>query len=214
MGGRVRRVATVGAVLVTAAALVVSSCGTSGRELQEVPAGVTAPPRSTTSVETTITTTTTTEAPTTTLEALALSSPTWGPQDPIPEQYTCDGEGDGVSPPLEWTGVPEATTSLALTVIDPSDGFVHWAVIGIDPALGGLDEGAVPEGAQQLPNDNDEAGWLGPCPPPGQGSSYELRLLAFESEPSLPEAPPAEMVNSLHEAASDEATLLASYERP
>lgn len=207
------RATTVGAALVTAAVLVVSSCGTSGRELREAPAGVTAPPRSTTSVETTITTTT--EAPTTTaVEALTLSSPTWGPQAPIPERYTCDGEGDGVSPPLEWAGVPEATTSLAITVIDPSDGFVHWAVIGIDPALGGLGEGAVPEGAQQLPNDNDETGWLGPCPPPGQASSYQIRLLAFEAEPSLPEAPPAELVNSLHDAASDEATLVASYERP
>ncbi len=35
----------------------------------------------------------------------------------IPARYTCDAED--VSPPLEWTGIPEAAKSLALVCDDP-----------------------------------------------------------------------------------------------
>jgi phosphatidylethanolamine-binding protein (PEBP) family uncharacterized protein len=48
---------------------------------------------------------------------MKLTSPAFGHQTLIPSRYTC--EGDDISPPLEWSGVPEATKSLALLVDDP-----------------------------------------------------------------------------------------------
>jgi len=35
----------------------------------------------------------------------------------IPRRFTC--EGDDLSPPLEWSGVPEETRSLVLLCDDP-----------------------------------------------------------------------------------------------
>lgn len=50
----------------------------------------------------------------------------------IPRQYTCDGED--ISPPLAWSGVPDETGSLALVCDDPDapmGTWVHWVLYGI-----------------------------------------------------------------------------------
>lgn len=209
---------TIGSLGVCGALVLASvACGSSGRELRAPAEGVTAPPRSTTIVAGTDTTpgetdaepeTTTTEAP----QPLALSSPAWTTGEPIPEQFTCEGED--LSPPMEWDGVPGTATSLAITMVDPGDGFVHWIVVGIDPAAGDFGEGTIPDGAEVLTNDAGEQDWLGPCPPAGVQSEYELRLLALTEGPSLPEGTPEEMVAALHEAAYEQSLLSVRYERP
>jgi hypothetical protein len=62
--------------------------------------------------------------------SIEVSSTAFGDDEPIPERYTCDG--DELSPPLAWTGVPEGVAELALVVRDPdADGFVHWVVAGL-----------------------------------------------------------------------------------
>ena len=38
---------------------------------------------------------------------LALTSPAFAPGGEIPTLFTC--EGSDISPPLEWTGVPDGT---------------------------------------------------------------------------------------------------------
>gem|GEM_PF-7032948 len=48
---------------------------------------------------------------------MIISSPAFPNQGEIPSKYTCDGEN--VSPPLEWSGVPEGARSLVLIVDDP-----------------------------------------------------------------------------------------------
>ncbi|MGH3042927.1 MAG: YbhB/YbcL family Raf kinase inhibitor-like protein, partial [Gaiellaceae bacterium] len=65
----------------------------------------------------------------------ALTSPAFEHGQPIPRKHTCEGED--VSPPLIWSGVPEGTASLALVADDPdapSGTFTHWRAWGIDPA--------------------------------------------------------------------------------
>ena len=37
--------------------------------------------------------------------SIEVTSPAFGADEPIPSQYTADGEG--LSPPLEWRGVPK-----------------------------------------------------------------------------------------------------------
>ena len=69
--------------------------------------------------------------------ALTLTSPAFEHGQAIPRRYTC--EGDDISPPLEWAGLPERAKSLAL-IVDDHDApdpaalkrvRVHWVVYDI-----------------------------------------------------------------------------------
>ncbi len=101
----------------------------------------------------------------------------------IPRRHSM--EGDNVSPPLTWSGVPDDAVELVLLCEDPDapgGTFLHWLVTGIDPASSSMSEGAKPQGAQQWPNDFGKSGWGGPMPPPGHPHRYVFRLSAV-SEP-------------------------------
>ena len=117
---------------------------------------------------------------------MELSSEAFVTGQPIPRRHSCEGED--LSPPLQWGGVPPGAVSLALIVDDPDapvGTFTHWLAWGISPDAGGLAEGqpAPSEGR----NDCGQAGYRGPCPPRGHGSHrYFFRLHALESEPALP----------------------------
>jgi len=77
-----------------------------------------------------------------------LASPAFQAGDAIPARYTCDGED--LSPPLVWRGVPGGTRSLALIVDDPDAPdpaapkmtWVHWVVHNLPPVATELPEGA------------------------------------------------------------------------
>jgi Raf kinase inhibitor-like YbhB/YbcL family protein len=143
-----------------------------------------------------------------------LTSEAFANGQPIPRKYSCEGED--VSPPLAWNGVPEGTVSLALVVDDPdapSGTFTHWLAWGIDPAAGALGEGeAAPVEGQ---NDFGSAGWRGPCPPPGHGPHrYFFRLHALEGEPELAAgAGKPEVERALEGRALAVAELVGTYER-
>ena len=49
--------------------------------------------------------------------AMTLNSPAFHQNGQIPSKYTCEGED--VSPPLAWEGVPEGVKSLVLIIDDP-----------------------------------------------------------------------------------------------
>ncbi len=96
----------------------------------------------------------------------------------IPRRYGCDG--DGVSPPLEWAGVPSGTAEIELLVDDPdARGFVHWVAAGIPPTSTGLAEGATGSSAVPVEGRNGagRTGWTGPCPPSGM-HHYHFTLYA------------------------------------
>ena len=106
---------------------------------------------------------------------ISLTSTAFNPDGPLPVQFTCDG--DGVSPPLAWSGVPKNATGLTLTVTDPdANGFVHWRVEGIPPHDGQVSQGANPGGgAVSQP-------WRPACPPKGAGlHHYVFKLTAQPS---------------------------------
>jgi Raf kinase inhibitor-like YbhB/YbcL family protein len=143
-----------------------------------------------------------------------LTSGAFAQGQPIPRRHTCEGED--VSPPLAWSGVPEGTVSLALVVDDPdapSGTFTHWLAWGIDPALDGLREGeAAPVEGR---NDFGSAGWRGPCPPPGHGPHrYFFKLHALDGELDLPAgAEKAEVEQAIEGRALAVAELTGTYER-
>jgi phosphatidylethanolamine-binding protein (PEBP) family uncharacterized protein len=48
---------------------------------------------------------------------LALTLSEFTDRGRIPRRYTCEGED--ISPPLAWSGIPEGTKSFALIINDP-----------------------------------------------------------------------------------------------
>jgi Raf kinase inhibitor-like YbhB/YbcL family protein len=109
----------------------------------------------------------------------------------ISAKYTCDGEN--VSPPLAWSGVPEAAKSLALVADDPDapgGTWTHWVIYEIPATEKGLAENVpardtLDGGARQGKNDFKKTGYGGPCPPSGT-HRYFFKLYALDAEPNLP----------------------------
>jgi Raf kinase inhibitor-like YbhB/YbcL family protein len=118
--------------------------------------------------------------------ALALTSSAFAPDGPIPSRYTC--EGMDLSPPLDWSGVPEGTRSFVLIVDDPDapdpaapkTTWVHWVLYDLPGDTRDLPEGRVPAGAREGINDFKQIGYRGPCPPIGR-HRYVHKLYALNT---------------------------------
>lgn len=133
---------------------------------------------------------------------IQISSPAFAAGQPIPKKHT--GEGQDVSPQLQWSGVPEGTKELALICDDPDaptrEPWVHWLIYKIPADRKGLPEGIMkqprltdPPGAMQGLNSwpkGENLGYRGPMPPPGHGTHhYHFKLYALKDalavEPGL-----------------------------
>jgi Raf kinase inhibitor-like YbhB/YbcL family protein len=105
----------------------------------------------------------------------------------IPRRFTCDGEE--VSPPLAWSGVPAEARSLALLMEDPDapgGTFVHWTVFAVPPETTGFEAGRVADGALEGENSFGDDGYGGPCPPEDdEPHRYVFRVYALRSDPGL-----------------------------
>ncbi len=120
---------------------------------------------------------------------LELSSIAFADGARLPERFTADGEG--VSPPLAWRGVPADAVALALIVEDPDaptpNPLVHAIVWNLPPGDGALPEGAIAadghggfDGSDVGRNSYSQEGWLPPDPPTGHGShDYVFQLFAL-----------------------------------
>lgn len=148
----------------------------------------------------------------------ALMSPAFVDGGPIPAEQVCAAQGGGnVSPALMWSGLPPATTSLALVMDDPDapvpGGFVHWVLVDIDPASGGIGAGAVV--GQAGANSAGDLTYLGPCPPAGAPHTYVFTLYAFAESPDWPPEPTREdvlaAVGSATSGAIDQIVLTGTY---
>lgn len=147
---------------------------------------------------------------------LTVTSEAFDNGESIPTRYTCDGAE--VSPPLEWSGVPDGAKELVLVVTDPdapSGEFVHWVVGDLDPDGGGLDEGEVPEEAVEGPNDFGEQGYGAPCPPSEDTAHrYVFRLYAAGERIDMrPDASIDEVRGALEESALADGQLVGTYTR-
>src|SRR5437762_8482859 len=101
---------------------------------------------------------------------MQLTSPAFSDGGEIPKKYASDGEN--VSPPLTWTGVPDNAQSLVLIVDDPdapNGDWVHWVLVDLPPTASGLAEGVrkLPGGRMGM-NDWKRDEWSGPAPPKGR----------------------------------------------
>ena len=118
---------------------------------------------------------------------LVVLCPTFADGAPMPVKYTDDG--DNVSPPLRWTGIPESTRSITVICDDPDapgGAWVHWILFNIPATETGLEEGIpeaekLPNGARHGLNDFGRPGYGGPAPPSGKVHHYRFRVYALDA---------------------------------
>ena len=121
---------------------------------------------------------------------IKISSSAFDEGGTIPLKYTCDGED--VSPPLEWSGVPEGAKTLVLISDDPDapmGTWVHWVLFNLPATVNNLPEDIPPmqtleSGAKQGMNDFRRIGYGGPCPPGGM-HRYYFKIYALDTEIDL-----------------------------
>lgn len=149
---------------------------------------------------------------------LTISSSAFAEGGSIPKRYTCDGQD--VSPPLEWTGVPAHSKSLVLIVDDPDAPdpkapqrtWVHWVLYNVPANVAQVAEGADGGGMQGL-NDWRTPGYRGPCPPIGR-HRYFFKLYALDAVlPDLDRPTKARLLSAMQKHVMAEAHLVGTYER-
>jgi Raf kinase inhibitor-like YbhB/YbcL family protein len=153
--------------------------------------------------------------------AMQLTSPDIHDGETIAKEqvYTRCGGGN-VSPALAWSVVPAGTKSFAVTAIDhnvPPNDWSHWIVADIPPTVTALAKGAPPPaGARAVMTDFGDAGYGGPCPPPGSGvHHYEFTVWALRT-PTVqfpPHATAKDVAATLEKDALAKASLAGTYQR-
>lgn len=145
---------------------------------------------------------------------ITVSSTAFTDGGTIPRRYACDGED--VSPPLRFAGIPSGTQELAVLVEDPDaprGTFVHWVAWGLDPSTATLEQGATPPGTGT--NGFGRRGYGGPCPPRGAPHRYVFTVFALSRRLDLP---PGASADQLRRAVADatiaEGRLVGRYGRP
>jgi len=152
---------------------------------------------------------------------LKLTSTVFTHQGSIPKKYTC--QGDDVSPPLAWTGLPAGTKSLALIVDDPDAPdpkkprmtWVHWVLYDIPPSASALAEAVteLPAGTREGTNDWKRTGYGGPCPPVGR-HRYFHKLYALDTVlPDLKQPTKAKLEEAMKGHLLGQTELVGSYEK-
>jgi len=114
----------------------------------------------------------------------------------LAQRYTCHGPGAKMNPPLNWSGAPTGTKSLALIVDDssaPITPFIYWLVFDINPGATDIQEGSLPTGARQALNSARQARYDAPCPA-GHRHSYRFTVYALNTTLDLPNGAPLQAV--------------------
>jgi hypothetical protein len=157
-------------------------------------------------------------------DVIVLTSPAFGDGDALPVRFT--GDGEGVSPPLQWSGVPEGAAELALLIEDADSPtpypLVQAIVWNLPPGDSSLDEGAMPTVAElgtspaMGVNSYLRIGYLPPDPPPGHGPHrYAFQVFALAAPLTIDTSAPGrtELVDALHVHAVAKGLLIGTYER-
>lgn len=154
--------------------------------------------------------------------ALTLTSSAFKQGGKIPSKYTC--EGDDISPPLSFDGIPAGTKSLVLIIDDPDAPdpkapkrvWVHWVVHNLPPETKGLPENAssagLPQGAVSGLNDSKQTSYNGPCPPIGR-HRYFHKLYALDTTLPRKALTKADIEAAIKGHVLAEAELIGTYQK-
>jgi Raf kinase inhibitor-like YbhB/YbcL family protein len=160
--------------------------------------------------------------------SIEVTSPAFEYNGRLPARCTADG--DGVSPPIRWLGVPENAAALVLLIEDADSPTRQPLVHGIVWDLPGSD-GELPEGA--LPSSRSDANaraaseamgrnsyltrsYLPPDPPPGHGPHrYVFQVFALDYQPQF-DSPPGRsaLLEAIRSRVIAKGLLIGTYERP
>jgi Raf kinase inhibitor-like YbhB/YbcL family protein len=155
---------------------------------------------------------------------LQIASLAFADHATVPARYTADGEG--VSPPLHWSGVPQGAASLALIVEDADaptgEPLVHAIVVDLPASDESLPEGALSsaghEGQHMHEGRNSylRSGWLPPDPPPGHGEHrYAFQLFALGPGAAFEKTPGRDdLLEAIRERGLASGLLIGTYARP
>jgi Raf kinase inhibitor-like YbhB/YbcL family protein len=111
----------------------------------------------------------------------------------LAQRFTCHGAS--ITPPLNWSGAPPGTKSLALIVDDssaPITPFIYWLVFHINPGTTDIQEGSLPTGARQAMNSAGRAAYDAPCPT--RRHMYRFTVYALRTSLNLPNGAPLQEV--------------------
>jgi Raf kinase inhibitor-like YbhB/YbcL family protein len=148
---------------------------------------------------------------------LKITSAAFGPLGRIPKRNA--GDGDNLSPPLEWSGAPSGTKQFALACFDYDAplprGFVHWVLYGIPSSVTKLAEGQAPNIYGAGVNGTGKPGYTGPYPPNGHGI-HHYYFWVYALDKAL-DPKPGLNLEQLHDAISshvlEQARIVGLYER-
>ncbi|HEY7642790.1 MAG TPA: YbhB/YbcL family Raf kinase inhibitor-like protein [Steroidobacteraceae bacterium] len=145
--------------------------------------------------------------------------------EPIPPQYTADGAG--LSPPLDWHGVPMNAEAVVVLIEDADSPtprpLVHAIVWDLPGSDASLPEGALPSRradanpvAEHLGRNSAlSASWLPPDPPTGHGPHrYVFQVFALDVVPRFESHPGrAELLDKIKGHVIAKGLLIGTYER-
>lgn len=154
---------------------------------------------------------------------LSITSTAFEDGGAMPAVYTC--EGDDISPPLSFSGVPELAQTLVLIVDDPDapdpkapqTTWVHWVLYNIPVAVSGMVEDTarhgLSPGTSEGKNDWGRTGYGGPCPPIGR-HRYFHKLYALDVQlPDLQAPTKAELEQAMQGQVVATASLIGTYQK-
>jgi Raf kinase inhibitor-like YbhB/YbcL family protein len=155
--------------------------------------------------------------------ALTIGSAAFEDGAPMATKYTCEGED--ISPPLQWEGIPEGSRSLALIMDDPDAPdpaapkmtYVHWVLYNLPPDSNGLPERTrsedLPPGTLEGLNDWQRTGYGGPCPPIGR-HRYFHRLYALDTVlDDLGQPTKAQLLKAMESHVLAQAQVMGTYKK-
>jgi Raf kinase inhibitor-like YbhB/YbcL family protein len=156
-------------------------------------------------------------------ETMILTSTAFEHNGEIPSLYTCDGQD--ISPPLAWEGLPAKTKSLVLIVYDPDAPdprapkmiWVHWILYNIPPDVNNLQQAVksieLPSGTLEGLNDWNRKGYGGPCPPIGRHRYFHKLYALDEVLPEMGTPTKAEIEKGMTGHIITAVELVGTYER-
>ena len=141
----------------------------------------------------------------------------------IPTKYTCEGEN--ISPPLHWKGIPPNAKSLVLIIDDPDAPdpeapkmlWVHWVLYNIDPSMPGLEEqltpGSLPDKIRTGITSWNNNQYGGPCPPIGRHRYYHTLYALDIKLPDLEKPTSDDVKAAMKDHVIAQAVLMGTYQK-
>lgn len=147
------------------------------------------------------------------MDQLSLTSASFAANQPIPSQFTCDGEN--VNPQLIFANIPQGTKSLVLIMDDPdspSGLWTHWILYNLPPATTKIERHVKSSVGEPGKNTFGNFGYGGPCPHQGK-HRYVFTLFALDTmlTRAHPERKDIDMAMKGHILSST--SLMGTYER-